>query len=112
MTADAGYDPDTAVLDIHICAERRGYRAVFATEDQAIAFLSVRYRTHAWCEVTNLHGPGTGSIPAHWHRLIDYLYPICEHGLSEAYCYGPDHYMSAAQEAACDFQYADAPPGF
>jgi hypothetical protein len=102
----------TATLLIHICAARRAYRATFSTQAQAIAFLSARTATHNWDEIPGLHGEGLGSVPAEWTELLDYLYPICEHGLSLDLCNGPMHYMSAAEEQAMDFQYADAPSGF
>lgn len=34
------------------------------------------------------------------YRLLDYLYPTCEHGMSATSCYGPDHFMSREQEMA------------
>lgn len=96
----------TATLQIHICAARRGYRVTFSTQAQAIAFLSARTKTHAWDELEG------GSVPAEWTELLDYLYPLCEHGLSLNLCNGPNHYMTADEEQAMDFQYADAPSGF
>jgi hypothetical protein len=85
---------DTATLLIHVCARRRAYRVTFATEDQALAWLGARSSTHAWEEVDG------GSVPESWSRLLDYLYPLCEHGMSESLCEGPDHYMTAEQERA------------
>jgi hypothetical protein len=103
---------ETATLLIHICAARRAYRVTFSTEAQAIAFLSARTSTHNWDEIPDVFWPGSGSVPSTWRALLDYLYPMCEHGLSESNCYGPNHYMTAAQEEAMDWQYADAPSGF
>lgn len=97
---------EKATLHIHICADRRGYNVTFSTQDQAIAFLQARTATHNWWEIDG------GSIPATWDALIDFMYPLCQHGLSADLCHGPDHYMSAAEEAAMDFQYMDSPPGF
>lgn len=98
--------PATATLQIHICAERRGYRATFSNQAQAITFLEARKSTHNWDEIDG------GSVPAEWADLLDYLYPTCEHGMSQNSCYGPDHFMSAAQEQAMDWGYSDAPAGF
>jgi hypothetical protein len=103
---------ETATLRIHICAERRSYRATFSTQAQAITFLSARTKTHNWDEIKDVFYPGSGSVPSTWYDLLDYLYPTCEHGMSADLCYGPDHYMSAAQEAAMDWGYSDAPAGF
>jgi hypothetical protein len=83
-----------ATLEIHICAERRGYRATFATEDQAIAFLSRKTSTHAFWEIEGQ------PVPATWTRLLGFLYPTCEHGLSESNCYGPQHYYFDEDEQA------------
>lgn len=33
-------------------------------------------------------------------RLMDYLFPQCEHQMSAELCMGPDHFMSADQERA------------
>jgi hypothetical protein len=103
---------ETASLLIHICAARRAYKVTFSTQEQAIAFLSARTATHNWDEIPDVFWPGSGSVPADWHELLAYLYPTCEHGMSADLCYGPDHFMSAAQEEAMDWQYADAPAGF
>lgn len=103
---------DTATLQIHICAERRGYQVTFCNQQQAIAFLSARSSTHAWDEIPNFRGDGLGSVPGDWHELIDFLYPTCEHGMSADLCHGPDHFMSADQERAMGWDYSDAPAGF
>ena len=102
---------ETATLHIHVCAQRRGYNVTFSTEAQALIFLAVRVSTHNWWELNTENG-GPGSVPATWTQLLDYLYPVCEHGLSADLCHGPNHYMSADEERAMDFQYADAPAGF
>ena len=103
---------ETATLQIHICDQRRSYKATFSTEAQALAFLAPRSTTHAWEEIRHLHGQDAGSVPATWTKLLDFLYPTCEHGLSLDLCAGPDHYMSAAQEQAMGWDYSDAPSGF
>lgn len=92
-----------AVLEVHICDQRRSYRATFATEDTAVAFIERHSRNHAF------HGE---AVPAGWLRLEETLDPTCEHGMSQSSCYGPDHFMSAAQEQAMGWDYADAPSGF
>lgn len=102
----------TATLLIHICAARRAYKVTFSTEAQAIAFLSARTATHNYEEIRDVFYPGSGSVPTEWTELLDYLYPLCEHQMSADLCHGPDHYMSAAQEAAMDWDYSDAPAGF
>jgi hypothetical protein len=102
----------TATLLIHICAARRAYRVTFSSQAQAIAFLEARKATHTWDEIPGLHGEGLGSVPIEWHELINYLYPLCEHGMSLDLCHGPMHFMSAAQEQAMDWAYSDAPSGF
>jgi hypothetical protein len=102
----------TATLHVHICSERRGYNVTFSTEDQAIAFLAPKSSTHAWWELTPEDASGVaGSVPASWVKLLDFLYPLCEHGMAGD-CYGPNHFMTAEQEQAMDWQYADAPSGF
>lgn len=102
----------TATLLVHICAARRAFRVTFSTQIQAIAFLKVRESTHNWEEIKDLHGQGLGSVPAEWTDLLDYLYPLCEHGLSLDLCEGPNHYMTAVQEQAMGWDYSDAPAGF
>ena len=103
---------ETATLHIHICDQRRGYNVTFATEDQAIAFLAPRQSTHTWWELgAEDHSP-VRSVPVTWTKLLDFLYPTCEHGLSLDLCHGPTHYMSAAEEQAMGWDYSDAPSGF
>lgn len=74
------------VLDIHICEQRRSYRAVFATEDQALEFCQRKSATHAISELRD------EPLPQWAARLLDWLYPQCEHGLSADLCHGPQHY--------------------
>ena len=73
-------------LEIGVCDQRRSYLAAFATEDQALAFIGQRQATHAVTETEE------SQIPASWSRLLDLLYPTCEHGLSASLCDGPGHY--------------------
>jgi hypothetical protein len=77
-------------LDIHICAERRGYRVTWEgrnIEARVIAFLDSRRSTHAFHEVEDAWVNG-------WiyPELFDYMYPQCEHGMLLTLCYGPGHY--------------------
>lgn len=86
------------VLDIHICAQRRGYRATFEgpdAETMAIDFLEARKSTHAFYDVE--------SEPIDVNRyplLAAYMDPECEHGLSLSNCYGPQHYYFDEEEQA------------
>ncbi len=93
-----------AVITVHVCRERRTYRMVVENEQAAVAFIERKSSTCAF--------DAEGDIPAEWAALTEALWPTCEHGMSRDSCYGPDHFMSAAQEAAMDWQYADAPSGF
>lgn len=102
---------ETATLHVHICDQRRGYNVTFATEDQAIAFLTPRQSTHAFHEL-GADDHSEPSVPGTWVKLLEFLYPECEHGMDLQSCYGPDHFMSADQERAMDWQYNDAPSGF
>lgn len=97
---------ETATIHVHICDQRRGFNATFSTEDQAIAFLSARNSTHArWESESN-------PVPLTWTKLIDFLYPTCEHGMMADQCYGPNHFMDADQERAMNWDYSDAPSGW
>jgi hypothetical protein len=84
-------------LEIHICDQRRSYIARFSTEEQAIAFLTVRESTHAPHEIE------TEPIPETCAALLEYLHPACEHGLSASNCYGPQHYWYDEEEQARGF---------
>jgi hypothetical protein len=44
------------------------------------------YGNHAWFELED------APIDQRYGRLLDFLYPQCEHGLSLQNCYGPQHY--------------------
>jgi hypothetical protein len=88
MSTGAATLAGVATLEVHICDQRRAYKVTFATETQAIAFLERRTSTHAFWELEG------GSVPADWTKLLDFLYPTCEHGLSASLCYGPAHYAS------------------
>jgi len=104
---------ETATLHVHLCAERRGYNVTFSTEAQAIAFLEPKSKTHTWWELNTENSAGaTGSVPATWTKLEEFLYPTCEHGMDLQSCYGPQHFMSADQERAMGWDHSDAPSGF
>lgn len=79
-------------LEIHICDQRRSYRATFSTEAQALAFVQARWSTHA------VHEIEATPIPAEYALLLDLLYPTCEHGLSLSNCNGPQHYYYDEEE--------------
>lgn len=98
-------------LEIHICDQRRSYVAKFSTEDQAVRFVQARQSTHAISEVAEMD-KSAEPVPVEWTRLLDLLYPMCEHQMSLSSCYGPDHFMSADQERAMGWDYSDAPAGF
>lgn len=84
----------TIALEVSICDQRRGYIARFATEEQALAFIERKSTTHAFHELES------EIIPDRFTRLIQHLYPTCPHGLSEANCYGPQHYYYDEEEQA------------
>lgn len=70
----------------HHCKNRTNFIVRFLDQDQAIAWIEERKSTHA---VTQIEGE---PIPETAERLLDYLYPSCEHGLSASLCVGPTHY--------------------
>jgi hypothetical protein len=81
-------------LEIHICDQRRSYTARFATQDQAIDFIKSRSSTHAFFELQD------EPINESEVKLLDLLYPTCEHGLDQSNCYGPQHYYFDEEEQA------------
>lgn len=96
----------TASLMIYICDQRRSYKATFSTEEQALAFLAPRTSTHTWWEL-GAEDHSDPSVPVTWSKLLDFLYPLCEHQMSLDSCYGPDHFMSADQERMMGWDYMD-----
>jgi hypothetical protein len=88
---DAQVEANGVTLVIGICDQRRSYRATFATEDQALVFVGRRRATHAVTE------DEVSQIPSSWSRLLDLLYPTCQHGLSAWLCDGPGHYPADNQ---------------
>jgi hypothetical protein len=95
-------------LEVHICDQRRSYVARFQTADQALDFMARRmpssgryeldpqqypYGNHAICELeAEPLVPPAGPVGEDVLRLLDVLYPQCEHGLSLDLCAGPGHY--------------------
>lgn len=88
---------DRIALEIHICDQRRSYLVTFEgprAEDRALAFIDARWTTHAVHEIEDT------PIDERYGRLLDQLYPTCEHGLSASNCYGPQHYYFDEEEQA------------
>jgi hypothetical protein len=100
-------------LEIHICDQRRGYMAEFASPAQAIDFIERRlpssdkyelnrklypYGNHDFTELEESPLVPFGPLTQDDLRLLELLYPHCEHGLSADLCYGPNHYPTADQE--------------
>lgn len=86
-------------LEIHKCQARASYIVIFegelgSEEDRALAFLAKRTSTHAFHEIES------APIEPRYGRLIDFLYPTCEHGLSLSNCFGPQHYYYDEEEQA------------
>lgn len=98
----------------HECVSGARARLVgFSTEAQFLAYFTPRRSTHNVYEAAEGDTEGRyTAMPTEWAEAMDALYPLCEHQMSLQSCYGPDHFMSAAQEQAMDWQYADAPAGF
>jgi hypothetical protein len=86
----------TVQIMLHICQDRRGYRVTWSGRPQdvtsrVIAFLDARKSTHAWDVL---------ELPAGLDTLTEWLYPLCEHGMSLDLCAGPQHYPYDDEEAA------------
>lgn len=86
----------TVQIMLHICADRRGYRVTWTGRPaevtaRVIAFLDARKSTHAWDVL---------ELPAVMGDLQEWLYPLCEHGLSLDLCAGPQHYPYDDEERA------------
>lgn len=113
-------EPTTRVtLDVDLCSERVCTTITFRSGDDAIAYLSRnshRVDVHEIVPEVRYFGRGAGQIE--WvdpdvtpsiafgpqtpdiERLIDRLYPQCDHGLALDLCMGPDHYPTYEQERA------------
>jgi|SRR6476469_745309 len=88
---------NSITLQIHICDQRRAYLVTFEganAEPMAIDFLERRKSTHASDEVEEK------PIDQKFEKLLAYLYPECNHGLSQSNCYGPQHYYFDEEEQA------------
>jgi len=92
-----GYDHDAIVLDVRGCGYTpESYRVTFTGPDAeawALAYMAARpgfYFNEVSC----------APVSRRFRAVHERLYPVCEHGMSADLCMGPDHFMSAAQEAA------------
>lgn len=89
------------MLDVHVCATYVGsklysghtFTATFAHESQAVEYIGRKSSTCAF--YTRDDSPIDG-----YAKLMDTLYPTCEHGLSASLCMGPGHYPTDEQERA------------
>lgn len=68
------------------CKKGTNFIVRFPDEDQALAWIKERASTHVVSQIES------EPIPETAERLLDYLYPSCEHGLSASLCVGPNHY--------------------
>lgn len=67
--------------------------ARFADADQAIAYIGRKSAVASFDEIEDeLLTPVCGPVAEDVLRLLDVLYPQCEHGLSLALCGGPMHW--------------------
>lgn len=99
------------VLAVAVCDQRREYLVTFPAglDDVAAAFIADRlqggaYATgewgnHAFGEILPADG-SPAACHSVWPKVVELLYPLCEHGLSADLCMGPDHYMTREQEIA------------
>lgn len=103
------------VLDLHTCSARRSLKVTVANTAAAeAAFLDfyARRDTAAREESGRSYGDlavgvwgrdeaeMTANVGAPFEALSELLWPTCEHGMSAHSCYGPEHFMSYAQERA------------
>ena len=63
-------------------------------EDHALAFFDRKGMTHVIEEVEG------DFIDQGYKRIIEKLYPLCEHGMSADLCSGPQHYAYDDEERA------------
>lgn len=70
----------------HHCKNRTNFIVRFPDQDQAIAWSKERESTHVVSQIDS------EPIPEEAERLLDYLHPSCEHGLTASLCVGPTHY--------------------
>lgn len=106
--ADGGRYVEPITLRINVYSDHghtgHGYFAHFDNQDQALEFLnSLKAADEAlrpadkpwWFAPETYHTYSETSeypIPLSADRLLDLLYPTCEHGLSADLCEGPGHY--------------------
>lgn len=77
------------------------YTVSFYTEDQALAYITPKIKTHCFDQRAEC------PIPMDWARVHGLLYPTCHHGLSLQMCMDPvgeHHFGTADWERA---QYGD-----
>jgi hypothetical protein len=80
-----------------VCSTGHSYVTRFYgenAEDHALAFFERKGMTHAIDEVEGEF------IDQGYKRIIEKLYPTCEHGLSAHLCEGPQHYPYDDEERA------------
>ena len=87
------------VLDVHVCDQRRSYRATFATDAAAVDFIARKSSTHAFAVLNDEEAEGD-AIEAAFPLTIEALFPVCEHGLSLQLCSGPNHFGEVTDEWA------------
>lgn len=88
---------ESITLRIDKCEARSSYRVTFEgrnAESMALTFLAARTSTHAFSEIE--YSP----VSPLYAKLLAYLYPACEHGLSLSNCCGPQHYYFDEEEQA------------
>jgi hypothetical protein len=90
-TDPAAVSDNAVTLEIHICDQHRSYLATFSTEEQALTYCKARTSNHAFFTVE------ASPLANGWENLEAWLYPTCEHGLSESLCAGPGHYPADGQ---------------
>jgi hypothetical protein len=87
------------------------FLATFASGDQAITWLEAKRAesmaatgtiySGIWGEEDEAYPLApVGPVTPDQERLLDYLYPRCEHGMDAQSCMGPDHFMDRQQEIA------------
>lgn len=84
MTTTAA--PTEITLQATSWEQETRYPVTFATEDQALAFVTARRATHYFAELDER------PVPESCQRLLELLYPTCPHGMDEASCHGPQHW--------------------
>jgi hypothetical protein len=87
------------LLDVHICDQRRTYRATFATDAAAADFIARKGATCAFWIANDEETEGD-AIYAAFPLAYAALFPLCEHGLSAQLCSGPNHFGERHHEWA------------